>query len=191
MTLSASNFEGYDSFLEALKQRIRGAQIKAALLVNRELVLLYWQIGCDILSRQQQQGWGSKVVQQLSQDLRRDFPEMKGFSRTNLLYMRAFAEAYPDEAIVHQLGGQIPWKHNCVLIDKAKDPEQRRWYIQQTIENGWSRNVLVHQIESNLYQRQGQAITTFERALPKPQSDLAQQLIKDPYCFDVRIQVLI
>lgn len=184
MTLSASNFEGYDAFLEELKQRIRNAQVKAALAVNRELVLLYWQIGRDILFRQQQQGWGAKVINQLSQDLRRDFPEMKGFSPRNLKYMRAFAEAYPDEPIVQQAAAQIPWFHNCTLMDKVKDPQQRQWYIQQTIENGWSRNVLVHQIESNLYQRQGQAITTFERALPKPQSDLAQQLIKDPYCFD-------
>lgn len=184
MSLPVNKFEGYDAFLSDLKQRIRTAQVKAALAVNRELVLLYWQIGRDILTQQEQQGWGAKVVTQLSQDLRREFPEMKGFSRTNLLYMRAFAEAFPDEQIVQQLAGQIPWFHNCTLLDKVKDPQQRQWYIQQTIENGWSRNVLIHQIESNLFARQGGAITTFDRALPKPQSDLAQQLIKDPYCFD-------
>lgn len=97
------------NFLRDLKERIRRAQVQAVLVVNRELVLLYWQIGCDILTRQQQQGWGAKVVTQLAKDLRKEFPEMKGFSRTNLLYMRAFAEAYPNEQIVQQLAGQIPW----------------------------------------------------------------------------------
>jgi predicted nuclease of restriction endonuclease-like (RecB) superfamily len=177
---SASGFEGYDIFLAEIKQRIRTAQVKAALAVNQELILLYWHIGQDILARQQEQGWGAKVIDQLSMDLRQAFPEMKGFSRTNLLYMRAFASAYPEEEFVHQLGGQIPWKHNCVLLDKVKDPMHRRWYIEKTIQNGWSRAVLEHQIESRLLERTGTAITNFDRALPKPQSDLAQELIKDP-----------
>lgn len=174
----------YEQLLSDLKGRIRTAQVKAALAVNQELVLLYWRIGQDILARQQQEGWGTKVIQRLAQDLKREFPDMKGFSRTNLLYMRAFAEAWPDEAFVQQAAGQMPWFHNCTLLDKVKDAEQRVWYIQQTIANGWSRNVLVIQIESGLYQRQGGAITNFERTLPQPQSDLAQQLIKDPYNFD-------
>lgn len=156
----------------------------AVLAVNRELVLLYWQIGHDILSRQQQQGWGAKVVTQLAKDLQKEFPQMKGFSRTNLLYMRAFAEAYPDEQFVQQVAGQIPWFHNCTILDKVKDPTERLWYIQQTIQHGWSRNVLVHQISSGLYHRQGKAITNFDRTLPKPQSELAQELLKDPYNFD-------
>jgi predicted nuclease of restriction endonuclease-like (RecB) superfamily len=109
---------------------------------------------------------------------------MTGLSRTNLLYMRAFAEAYPDEAIVQQVVGQIPWGHNVRILDAVKDPEQRLWYVQQTIANGLSRNVLVLQIESRLFERQGSAITNFEQALPKPQSDLAQQLLKDPYNFE-------
>jgi predicted nuclease of restriction endonuclease-like (RecB) superfamily len=176
--------KGYDEFLRDLKERIRTAQIKAALAVNRELVLLYWQIGCQILARQKSEGWGTKVVEQLAKDLKSEFPDMTGLSRTNLLYMRAFAEAYPDESIVQQAAGQIPWFHNCVLLDKIKVPEQRLWYIQQTIANGWSRNVLVLQIESRLFERQGSAITNFEQALPKPQSDLAQQLLKDPYNFE-------
>jgi predicted nuclease of restriction endonuclease-like (RecB) superfamily len=180
----AIRFAGYDDFLRELKEHIRNAQVRAVLAVNRELVLLYWQIGREILTRQQQQGWGAKVVTQLAKDLQKEFPQMKGFSRTNLLYMRAFASAYPDEQIVQQVAGQIPWFHNCTIVDKVKDPTQRLWYIQQTIEYGWSRNVLVHQIESGLYRRQGQATTNFERALPKPQSDLAQQLLKDPYNFD-------
>jgi predicted nuclease of restriction endonuclease-like (RecB) superfamily len=176
--------KGYDEFLKDLKNRIRSAQVKAALAVNRELVLLYWQIGRQILARQKLEGWGAKVVGQLAKDLKSEFPDMTGLSRTNLLYMRAFAEAYPDEAIVQQAAGQIPWFHNCVLLDKIKDSEQRLWYIQQTIANGWSRNVLVLQIEGHLFERQGSAITNFEQALPKPQSDLAQQLLKDPYNFE-------
>lgn len=174
----------YESFLNALKGRIRTAQIRAALSVNRELILLYWQIGREILNRQQQEGWGSKVIERLAKDLKREFPDIKGFSRTNLLYMRAFAEAYPDEQFVHQLGGRIPWRHNCVLLDRVKVPEQRTWYIQQTIQNGWSRAVLELQIESNLYARQGGAVTNFANTLPQPQSDLAQGILKDPYHFD-------
>ena len=176
--------ENYSEFLQSLKERIRTAQVKAALAVNRELVLLYWQIGQDILERQKQEGWGAKVITKLSKDLKAEFPDMKGFSRTNLLYMRSFAEAYPDQQIVQQAAAQMPWFHNCVLMDKVKDNAQRLWYIQQTIENGWSRAVLEYQIESKLYQRQGKAITNFEQALPQPQSDLAQQLLKSPYNFD-------
>lgn len=175
---------GYDEFLRELKERIRSAQVRAALAVNRELVLLYWQIGRDILSRQQQQGWGAKVISQLAKDLKKAFPEMKGFSRTNLLYMRAFAQAYQDEHFVQQLAGQIPWFHNCVLLDKVKDATERQWYIQKTIEHGWSRSILVHQIELRLYHRQGKATTNFDRTLPKPQSELAEQVLKDPYNFD-------
>lgn len=173
--------DGYDDFFRNLKERIRSTQVKAALAVNRELVLLYWQIGREILQRQQEEGWGAKVIERLAKDLRLEFPDMSGFSRTNLLYMRAFAEAYPDEQFVHQLGGQIPWKHNCVIIDKVKVSEQRLWYIQKTIENSWSRNVLIHQIEGDLYSRQGGALTNFEQTLPLPQSDLAQSLLKSEY----------
>ena len=176
--------ENYTAFLRSLKERIQQAQIKAALAVNKELTLLYWQIGREILTRQQQEGWGTKIVDQLAKDLKREFPDIKGFSSRNLKYMRAFAEAYPDEQIVQQLAAQIPWFHNCVLLDKVKDPAERNWYIQQTTANGWSRNILAIQIETGLYRRQGEAITNFERTLPQPQSDLAQQLLKDPYNFD-------
>jgi len=174
------NPKDYETFLSDLKTRIRAAQVQAALAVNRELVLLYWQIGQDILTRQQQQGWGAKVIDTLAKDLQREFPEMKGFSSRNLKYMRAFAEAYSDD-IVQQAAAQIPWFHNCVLLDKVKDTQERLWYARQTVEHGWSRNVLVHQIESGLYRRMGGAITNFDRALPPPQSDLATQLLKDPY----------
>lgn len=176
--------DNYDEFLTTLKNRIRQAQVKAALAVNKELVLLYWQIGKDILQRQEQSGWGAKVIDSLAKDLKTEFPEMKGFSSRNLKYMRSFAEAYPEEPIVQQLVAQIPWGHNVRLLDSVKDYDERLWYIQQTIENGWSRAVLEHQIGSQLYQRQGKAITNFEQVLPQPQSDLAQQILKSPYNFD-------
>jgi predicted nuclease of restriction endonuclease-like (RecB) superfamily len=174
----------YASLLGDLKRRIRAAQLGAALSVNRELVLLYWSIGGDILTRQKEQGWGSKVIDRLAEDLRKAFPEMTGFSPRNLKYMRAFAGAWPEEQFVQQAAAQIPWFHNCVLLDHVKNPQEREWYIRQTIEYGWSRNVLVHQIESGLYRRQGKALTNFAKALPAPQSELAQQIIKDPYNFD-------
>jgi len=176
--------EGYADWLAELKRRIQTAQQQATLAVNRELVLLYWQIGRDILTRQAKQGWGAKVIERLAHDLRTAFPDMKGFSRANLMYMRAFAEAWPDEQIVQQPVGQLPWGHNLVLLSKLKDREERLAYAQKTIENGWSRNVLVMQIETRLLERQGKAITNFEQRLPKPQSDLARESLKDPYRFD-------
>jgi predicted nuclease of restriction endonuclease-like (RecB) superfamily len=176
--------EDYDAFLKELKDRIRQAQVRAALSVNRELVLLYWQIGQDILARQATTSWGAKVIDKLATDLRLSFPEMKGFSSRNLKYMRAFAEAYPDLTIVQAGPAQITWYHNCTLLDKVKKSEERVWYAFQTVEHGWTRDVLVHQIESGLYNRQGRAITNFGTTLPKPQSELAQQLLKDPYNFD-------
>jgi predicted nuclease of restriction endonuclease-like (RecB) superfamily len=176
--------ESYFKLLNSLKQQIRSAQVKAALAVNQELITLYWHIGQEILLKQQTEGWGAKIITRLAKDLKREFPDVKGFSRSNLKYMRAFAEAYPDWQIGQQLAGQIPWFHNCVLLDKVKDPAERAWYIQETVAHGWSRNVLVMQIESGLFQRQGGAITNFEQTLPQPQSDLAQSLIKDPYHFD-------
>jgi predicted nuclease of restriction endonuclease-like (RecB) superfamily len=175
---------GYGELLQSLKDRIRNSQLRASVAVNREVVLLYWQIGQEILSRQQVQGWGAKIIEQLGKDLQKSFPTLKGFSPRNLKYMRAFAAAYPEEQFVQQLAAQIPWFHNCVLLDKVKNTKERIWYIQQAIGQGWSRNILVIQIESQLYQRQGQAVTNFEQTLPPLQSDLAQQIIKDPYCLD-------
>lgn len=176
--------DDYADLLQSLKERIRTTQLRASLAVNQELIRLYWQIGREILLRQQQQGWGAKVVNQLAKDLQQEFPDMKGFSPRNLKYMRAFAEAYPNEQIVQQVAAQIPWFHNCVLLEKVKDLNQRLWYIQQTVQYGWSRSVLVYQIESELYYRQGEAVTNFVSTLPQPQSDLAHQLLKDPYHFD-------
>lgn len=179
-----SSSKSYQDLLARLKSQIQTAQVRAAVSVNRELVLLYWGIGKEILARQEEQGWGAKVIDQLAKDLRHLFPEMQGFSARNLKYMRAFAEAWQEEQIVQQAAAQLPWFHNCVLLDKVKSQDERLWYIRAAIQNGWSRNVLVMQIEGGLYRRQGKALTNFQATLPKPQSDLAQQLIKDPYNFD-------
>ena len=176
--------DAYVIFLSELKTRIRAAQLRAVHAVNSEVILLYWEIGQDILQRQVSEGWGSKVISRLSKDLKREFPDMKGFSTRNLNYMRKLAEAYPDRAIVQRCAAQIPWRHNQVLLEKLKDREKRLWYAQQSLESGWSRDILIMQIESDLYQRQGGAVTNFERTLPKPESDLAQQMIKSPYNFE-------
>jgi predicted nuclease of restriction endonuclease-like (RecB) superfamily len=174
----------YPLLLEDLKTRIRTAQVKAALALNRELVLLYWEIGQQILESQRREGWGAKVIDRLSNDLRQAFPDATGFSPRNLKYMRAFAEAWPDEAFVQEALAQITWYHNITILDKVKDPAVREFYIRHTTLHGWSRAVLVHQIESNLHQRQGKALNNFDRALPAPQSDLAREILKDPYIFN-------
>jgi predicted nuclease of restriction endonuclease-like (RecB) superfamily len=175
---------GYADWLAELKSRIHTAQQRAALAINRELVLLYWQIGRDILARQAELGWGAKVIERLAHDLRTAFPDMKGFSRANLMYMRAFAEAWPDAAIVQQAVGQLPWGHNLVLLTKLKEPQARLAYAQRAIEHGWSRNVLNIHIETRLLKREGRAVTNFEERLPAPHSDLAHATLKDPYLFD-------
>jgi predicted nuclease of restriction endonuclease-like (RecB) superfamily len=175
---------GYADWLADLKIRIHSAQQRATLAVNRELVLLYWQIGRDILTRQAEQGWGAKVIERLSQDLRAAFPDMQGFSPRNLKYMRAFAEAWPDEDFVQGVLAQLPWYHQLALLDKLPDSKTRRWYAAKAIEHNWSRNVLVMQIETRLLERSGKAVTNFALTLPKPQSDLASESLKDPYRFD-------
>jgi predicted nuclease of restriction endonuclease-like (RecB) superfamily len=184
MTELISNSRVYRDLLANLKSQIRTARVRAALAANRELVLLYWQIGKEILTRQRQEGWGTRVIDRLATDLRAEFPDMQGLSPRNLKYMRAFADAWPDDSILQQLVAQLPWGHNVRLLDYVKDPAERLWYVRETIQNGWSRNVLVMQIESGLFRRQGSAITNFQSTLPAPESDLAQQLIKDPYTFD-------
>ncbi|MGB4948877.1 MAG: PDDEXK nuclease domain-containing protein [Candidatus Competibacter denitrificans] len=176
--------DGYADWLADLKERIHTAQQRATLAVNRELVLLYWQIGRDILARQAEQGWGAKVIERLANDLRAAFPDMKGFSPRNLKYMRAFAEAWPDAEFVQQAAAQSPWFHLCTLIDKLKTRDERNWYLSKAIEHNWSRNILVMQIETRLLERTGKAVTNFTASLPKPQSDLARESLKDPYRFD-------
>ena len=174
----------YAAWLAELKATIRTARLKAGLAANRELVLLYWRIGKEILERQSTQGWGAKVIDQLARDLRAEFPDMRGLSPRNLKYMRAFAEAWPEERFVQQAAAQMPWFHNCILLDQVKGRPTREWYIQKTIENGWSRSVLELQIETAAHRRVGAAQTNFDRALPSPQSDLARDILKDPYTFD-------
>ena len=176
--------DDYATLLLTLKERIRTARLRAAVAVNQELILLYWAIGRDILARMSAEGWGAKVVQRLARDLRRDFPDMTGLSARNLAYMRAFAEAYPDRQIVQQVVAQLPWGHNVRLLDTLRGADERLWYARQAVEHGWSRAVLVHQIESGLIHRQGKAITNFAQTLPAPQSDLARELMKDPYSFE-------
>ncbi len=176
--------QGYAEWLAELKSRIHSAQQRATLAVNRELVLLYWQIGRDILARQVDQGWGAKVIDRLARDLRAAFPDMKGFSPRNLKYMRAFADAWPDAEFVQAVLAQLPWYHQLALLDKLPSAEARRWYAAKAIEHNWSRNVLAMQIETRLQERSGQAVTNFPATLPAPQSDLARESIKDPYRFD-------
>lgn len=186
--MSKSNLvpsDGYQELLEGLKDRIRSSQMRAAIAVNQELILLYWQIGQEILIRQEVQGWGAKVITQLSKDLAQEFPEMKGFSTRNLKYMRTFANAYPELEIGQQAVAQIPWGHNCVLLDKVQEQPERLWYARKCLEHGWSRAVLTAQIESGLYlQKRGTATTNFDQTLPQSQSDLAHAIIKDPYHLD-------
>lgn len=162
--------EGYQDWLTNLKARIHTAQQRATLAVNRELVLLYWQIGREILARQSVQGWGAKVIEHLAHDLRVAFPEMKGFSPRNLKYMRAFAQNWDNSEFVQEVLAQLPWYHHITLLDKLKTQATREWYIQQAITHNWSRNILVMQIETNLMDRAGKAVNNFAQCLPAPQS---------------------
>lgn len=175
---------GYGALLDHLKTAIRSAQVRAALAANQELIRLYWTIGREIRDRQAAEGWGGRVINRLSADLRAAFPSMSGLSPRNLQYMRTFVDAYPDAEIAQRVVAQLPWGHNVTLLDKLKTYDDRLWYAHQALGHGWSRDVLVHQIESGLIARQGQAVTNFEQALPPAQSDLARQVIKDPYVFD-------
>jgi predicted nuclease of restriction endonuclease-like (RecB) superfamily len=171
----------YAVLLQNLKQEISTSRIRAHLSVNKEMIHLYWRIGNQILERQKEEGWGSKVIENISKDLRKEFPEMTGLSARNLKYMQRFAREFLELEIVQQLVAQIPWGHVCVIMDKVGIDEQRLWYIGKTIENGWSRNVLSIQIQSQLYSRDGKSINNFQSTLPAPQSDLVASIIKDPY----------
>ncbi len=175
----------YEIFLSNLKKRIQQTQVKAALAVSQELVVLYWSIGQDIVAAQKEYAWGDKVLEQIALDLKAALPGVTGFSKANLYRMRAFYSAYSnDSQIVAQAVRQIPWGHNVILLEKIKDPNERLWYAQQTLENGWSRSILELQIQSKLFERSGKAITNFAATLPPLQSDLAQQILKDPYNLD-------
>ena len=174
----------YKNWLAELKNKVRRIQIKAAIAVNKELLTFYWELGADIVQRQSTTNWGDGFLSQLSADLMAEFPDMKGFSISNLKYMRQWYLYFEkSQQVVDQLM-QIPWGHNIVVITKIKNVDEAIFYVQKTIQNNWSRAVLTHHIESGLYSREGKAITNFHATLPTPQSDLAQQTLKDPYKFD-------
>ncbi|MBA2306730.1 DUF1016 domain-containing protein [Candidatus Dependentiae bacterium] len=174
--------EKYAHFLEHIKKDIQQSQLKAAVAVNKELLLLYWRIGKELTQKIDREGWGTKVIATLSSDLASLFPNLSGFSVRNLNYMRKFVAVYPDSNCA-AVAAQIPWGHNMVMMDKLKSTDERLWYVQKCLENGWSRSVLTMWIESNLYDRQGKAIHNFKTTLPEVDSDLAKQLLKDPYNF--------
>ncbi|RLP69455.1 DUF1016 domain-containing protein [Mycetocola manganoxydans] len=176
---------GYAEFLGALKTRVRDAQVRAQRVVNTELIELYWELGNEILDQQGQAGWGSGVIRRMAEDLRVEFPQMKGFSASNLQYMRAFAVAWPGPApISQQAAGKLPWGHVMVLIDKLDDPATRDWYAAAAVQHGWSRNVLMNQIMNRTHDRIGSGPSNFTRQLPAAESELAQQIARDPYVFD-------
>lgn len=173
----------YGSFLDSLKERVRSAQTQARRSVNTQLIGLYWSIGHEILTRQDHQGWGSGVIGRLATDLRTEFPDMKGLSRSNLFYMRGFAAAWP-EPIVQQPVGQLPWGHITVLLDKKLDHKARDEYAAAAVQHGWSRNVLLNMIMNKTLERSGAAPSNFAHQLISPDSELAQQIAKDPYNFE-------
>ncbi len=178
----------YKEFIQKIKEKARQAQIKASVRVNSILLEFYWELGADIVEKQKTASWGSGFLKQMSKDLMHEFPDMKGFSKRNLELIRKWYLFYSqDNTITKQVVSQlvkIPWGHNIVIFQKNSDIRKALFYVQKTMEHGWSRSVLVHQIESRLYERSGKAITNFSNTLPNPQSDLANELTKDPYQFD-------
>lgn len=179
----------YAGFIASLKEKIKSSQFKAALSVNREMIKLYWEIGKDIVEKQKQDGWGSKVIERVARDVQNAFPGIEGFSRTNIGRMKAFYLAY---SIYPQPVGKLtdlpifnlPWGHNIALLETLKDVDARLWYANMTISHGWSRYALLDAIKADLYKRQGKAVTNFHAHLPSPQSSLAHDTLKDPYKFD-------
>lgn len=200
----------YKQWLVEIKNKVRAAQLKAATVVNNAFIEFYWELGKMIVEKQVQASWGDKVIGRLSKDLQEEFPDLKGFSTTNLKYCRLFYKFYASlfqeigqqpvgqfdsrqsEGVVQQSTGQfmrqlvaqIPWGHNILIFNKSRSADEARFYLQQTIEHGWSRDTLALQIKSRLFERTGKGVNNFAHALPSPQSDLAAQIIKDPYMFD-------
>ena len=183
----------YKLWIEEIKSKIQSSQIRASVKVNYEMLDLYWQIGKDITEKQKYSKWGDSFLSVMSKDLKKTFPAVKGFSVENLKHMRYWFKFYNAEIelqdvtqleMVKKLIKSIPWGHNQRIMYKCRDVKEALFYVQKTLDNGWSRNVLVHEIESSLYERQGKAITNFDIKLPEPQSDLAEQTLKDPYNFD-------
>lgn len=176
--------DDYRQTLDTLKQRVNQAQIQARRTINTELIQLYWSIGKEILVRQEQQGWGSKIIARLADDLRAEFPQMRGFSPRNLQYMTTFARHWDVEEIAPQPVAQLPWGHIRTLLDKPLSQEARQWYAAAAVEFGWSRNVLLNMIKNNTLERTGAAPSNFPQRLPALESELAQQVAKDPYTFE-------
>lgn len=197
LVMSSEITKNYADILKSLKEKIRQARLTASYTVNTQLLKLYWTIGNTILQQKKEEGWGTKVISRLAADLKSEFPDMKGLSERNIVYMQTFAAAYPDfsitqpqaaqiqsSSITQPLVAQLPWTHHTIVLDKIRIPEERIFYISKAIQNGWSKSVLMLQIECQLYHRQGKAITNFENTLPQPQSDLAKEMLKNPYLFD-------
>lgn len=186
MTKDITLDKAYVELINEIKQKVKTTQIKAALTVNSQMVMLYWEIGKKIIIEQEKHNWGDKIIERISQDLSKEFSEIKGFSRRNLLYMRKFYLTFTEASIVQQVAAQLPWGHNMLLLDKKLTTQTYLWYAQKAIEYGWSRNVLDHQIDTRLYEREGNKgkISNFKETLPPVQSDLAHNILKDPYVFD-------
>lgn len=178
----------YELLLTEIKLMVEHSQNKALLRVNSELLFLYWNIGKTIVAQQEQQGWGTKVVDKLAKDLSIIFPDTKGFSVRNLKNMQRFANAYPDFQIVQPVVAQLSWTHHIILLDSFSDEKTRLWYIFKSVEQGWSKRVLVHQIDMQVHTKFGTLPNNFESYLPKSQSELVQQLFKDEYIFDFLTQ---
>ena len=176
--------DSYLDFIEEVKKEIQKQRISVVLNANSSMICLYWNIGRAILQKQEEEGWGSKVIDHMAKDLKEAFPDMSGFSPRNIKYMRKFAECWPDFEIVQQVVAQIPWRTNRMLLDKLNTQEERLWYAHKTIENGWSSNVLELQIQNRLMERAGKSVNNFPVALPPVDSDMADQIFKDPYLFD-------
>ncbi|MCX5667452.1 MAG: PDDEXK nuclease domain-containing protein [Candidatus Omnitrophica bacterium] len=176
--------QNYAVVLGKIKERIRTERLRVVMAANAAMVLLYWDIGKEILERQEREGWGTKVIDRLSADLREAFPDMKGLSPRNLKYMRAFSTAWPDREFVQGPLAQIPWYHHIALLEKCRSREERLWYADQSAMHGWSHNILSIQIETQTYKRHGRVINNFSRILPPEHSDMAVQVFKDPYLFD-------
>lgn len=174
----------YPEFIQKLIEDIHQVKIKTVLQANTSMILLYWNIGKSVLKKQKAAGWGAKVIDRISFDLRKNFPEMKGFSPRNLKYMKKFAETWTDTSFVQQVVAQIPWHSNIILLDKLSDVTSRIWYAEMTLKNGWSSNILDMQIQSNAIQRLGKSVNNFEIAIPEYDSDLVKSTFKDPYLFD-------
>jgi predicted nuclease of restriction endonuclease-like (RecB) superfamily len=174
----------YPELLDSISAHISHGHHRAIRAANTELLFTYWSIGREILDRQQQEGWGAKVIDRLSADLKARFPDARGYSPRNLKYMRALAAAWPEGSIVQRSAAQLPWRHHQYLLDKLSDQSTREWYAGAAIENGWSRDMLALHIEGRLHERAGRAITNFAATMPPEDSDLAQQATRDPYLFD-------